>query len=407
LTAASLPSSTRPTSCTLPTSSGGSSQRSPATCHRRAGATQCATARLGHHPPRPPPACRDASGAASVAATLAVATSASASAAAAAAAAAAAVAVAAAAAAAAVAATACRQLRWPSRGLITSRRRSRVCLYHRRRCCPTAARSSSSAACARVAASTRRTSSTWIVGSGAMPRWLARRRTRARTTRRRWWSSTRRRTARPRRRSSSSAATEAPARAGTSPWTCASLCLAMPHCASLCLTMPHLTTADYSLLHLTTHLATPYYTVLHPTKVHALDLESWCWSKIERIKGPAPKPRADHAVRIILQPVASCNLPHPATSPCALSRRAGASSCSRVLPTLSPSTTLTLGCSPWTTHTLDHRPLAPPPPPAPSPPLTPRLHPPATTPPSGERRGAGAHPHRRARLGDQGLLRLL
>ena len=49
--AASLPSSTRPTSCTLPTSSGGSSQRSPATCRCRAGATLCATARLGHRPP--------------------------------------------------------------------------------------------------------------------------------------------------------------------------------------------------------------------------------------------------------------------------------------------------------------------------------------------------------------------
>ena len=30
--------------------------------------------------------------------------------------------------------------------------------------------------------------------------------------------------------------------------------------------------------------------------VHALDLDNWSWSKIERIKGPAPKPRADHTV---------------------------------------------------------------------------------------------------------------
>ena len=30
--------------------------------------------------------------------------------------------------------------------------------------------------------------------------------------------------------------------------------------------------------------------------VHALDLDTWSWSKIERIKGPAPRPRADHAV---------------------------------------------------------------------------------------------------------------
>ena len=30
--------------------------------------------------------------------------------------------------------------------------------------------------------------------------------------------------------------------------------------------------------------------------VHALDLDTWSWSKIERIKGPAPKPRADHSV---------------------------------------------------------------------------------------------------------------
>jgi hypothetical protein len=32
--------------------------------------------------------------------------------------------------------------------------------------------------------------------------------------------------------------------------------------------------------------------------VHALDLDNWCWSKIERIKGPAPRPRADHAVSV-------------------------------------------------------------------------------------------------------------
>jgi dynein heavy chain len=30
--------------------------------------------------------------------------------------------------------------------------------------------------------------------------------------------------------------------------------------------------------------------------VHAIDLDTWSWSKIERIKGPAPKPRADHTV---------------------------------------------------------------------------------------------------------------
>ena len=32
--------------------------------------------------------------------------------------------------------------------------------------------------------------------------------------------------------------------------------------------------------------------------MHALDLDNWCWSKIERIKGPAPRPRADHAVSV-------------------------------------------------------------------------------------------------------------
>ena len=30
--------------------------------------------------------------------------------------------------------------------------------------------------------------------------------------------------------------------------------------------------------------------------VHALDLDTWSWSKIERVKGIAPKPRADHTV---------------------------------------------------------------------------------------------------------------
>jgi len=30
--------------------------------------------------------------------------------------------------------------------------------------------------------------------------------------------------------------------------------------------------------------------------VHALDLDTWAWSKVERIKGPPPKPRAEHTV---------------------------------------------------------------------------------------------------------------
>ena len=32
--------------------------------------------------------------------------------------------------------------------------------------------------------------------------------------------------------------------------------------------------------------------------VVALDLDTWTWSKLERLKGPAPKPRADHAVSV-------------------------------------------------------------------------------------------------------------
>ena len=32
--------------------------------------------------------------------------------------------------------------------------------------------------------------------------------------------------------------------------------------------------------------------------VHALDLDMMSWSKIDRIKGPAPKPRADHTVAV-------------------------------------------------------------------------------------------------------------
>ena len=35
--------------------------------------------------------------------------------------------------------------------------------------------------------------------------------------------------------------------------------------------------------------------------VHALDLDTMSWSKIERIKGPAPKPRADHTVAVLSQ----------------------------------------------------------------------------------------------------------
>lgn len=32
--------------------------------------------------------------------------------------------------------------------------------------------------------------------------------------------------------------------------------------------------------------------------VHALDIDNWVWSKIDRIKGTAPKPRADHTVAV-------------------------------------------------------------------------------------------------------------
>ena len=32
--------------------------------------------------------------------------------------------------------------------------------------------------------------------------------------------------------------------------------------------------------------------------VHALDIDNWVWSKIDRIKGTAPRPRADHTVAV-------------------------------------------------------------------------------------------------------------
>ena len=139
--------------------------------------------------------------------------------------------------------------------------------------------------------------------------------------------------------------------------------LTIPH--SLCLTIPHLATPHYTLLHLTTSHYIYCTLLLHLTKVHALDLDNWCWSKIERIKGPAPKPRADHAVRLILQPVASsCNLSRrggrlilqprvpQAATPCTQACVAGRAPMHPRAPG---------GTPPWL-HTLDHTPLTPPPP---------------------------------------------